>query len=357
MCNQGLKMLYSKTEDEIISHWNINIDTPVVSVCCITYNHESFIEDALLGFLKQETEFPFEILVHDDASTDRTAEIILHYAKEYPRIIKPIFQLENQYSKLPIIAPRFLYPSAKGEFIAICEGDDYWVNPQKLKMQVAEFKKDERVTLVHTDVGQLVSYSSHFDRICWGINKRFNRKVPQDNFRRKSWETFGVYTCSVMIKKSVADEFFSSGAINSGTASGDYAIFLFAAQRGNIAYLDEPTAIYRENKKSITKSDRRNFIRFSTGTKSFLIFALNYFQANDELTDQVLKRANNEIYYTVLNVGKLSDLRKPEVSSSMTFGWFLFVAFLKILQYESVYGWMLYWKRKAKILLYYTLKD
>ena len=72
---------------------------PLVSICCITYNHENYIRDAIDGFLMQETDFPFEIIIHDDDSTDATADIIREYEKKYPDVIKPIYQTENQYSK------------------------------------------------------------------------------------------------------------------------------------------------------------------------------------------------------------------------------------------------------------------
>jgi len=72
---------------------------PLVSICCITYNHEKYIGDAIESFLMQETDFPFEIIIHDDASTDATADIVREYEKKYPDVIKPIYQTENQYSK------------------------------------------------------------------------------------------------------------------------------------------------------------------------------------------------------------------------------------------------------------------
>lgn len=112
-------------------------DLLVVSICCITYNHEKYISDALDGFLMQETDFPFEILIHDDASTDNTPDIIRKYEEKYPDIIKPIFQKENQKSKLGSgMNPTFNYPRAKGKYIALCEGDDYWTEPLKLQKQV-----------------------------------------------------------------------------------------------------------------------------------------------------------------------------------------------------------------------------
>lgn len=108
----------------------------LVSICCITYNHERFIRQCLDGFLMQKTGFEFEILIHDDASTDGTAHIIREYEQKYPDIIKPIYQNENQYSKGIPISITYNFPRAKGKYIALCEGDDYWTDPCKLQKQV-----------------------------------------------------------------------------------------------------------------------------------------------------------------------------------------------------------------------------
>lgn len=109
---------------------------PLVSIICNTYNHENYIRDAIEGFLMQETDFPFEIIIHDDASTDKTADIVREYEKKYPDLIKPIYQTENQYSKGCKINSTFNFPRAKGKYIAFCEGDDFWVDPKKLSIQV-----------------------------------------------------------------------------------------------------------------------------------------------------------------------------------------------------------------------------
>lgn len=108
-----------------------------VSICCITYNHATFIRQCLDGFLMQQCDFEYEILIHDDASTDGTIEIIREYQEKYPNIIKPIIQKENQYSK-GVRGFNFLYnfPRAKGKYLAICEGDDFWTDKFKLKKQV-----------------------------------------------------------------------------------------------------------------------------------------------------------------------------------------------------------------------------
>lgn len=107
----------------------------MVSILCLTYNHKGFIRDAIDGFLMQKTGFEFEILVHDDASTDGTADIIREYARKYPDIIKPYFQTENQFSKAGEYPYMFIYRLARGKYIATCDGDDYWTDPTKLQKQ------------------------------------------------------------------------------------------------------------------------------------------------------------------------------------------------------------------------------
>ena len=111
---------------------------PLVSIRCLVYNHEPYLRQCLDGFVMQKTTFPFEAIVHDDASTDGSAAIIREYSEKYPDIIKPIFETENQYNKrdgsLRRIMDAALHPNSK--YIAMCEGDDYWSDPNKLQLQV-----------------------------------------------------------------------------------------------------------------------------------------------------------------------------------------------------------------------------
>jgi len=106
-----------------------------LSVCITAYNHGKFIKQTLEGVVNQKIDFPIEIIVHDDASTDNTRVIIEEYSKSYPEI-KTIYQEENQYSKGRKPLAAIVIPQCRGEYIAICEGDDYWTDPYKLQKQV-----------------------------------------------------------------------------------------------------------------------------------------------------------------------------------------------------------------------------
>lgn len=120
-------------------------DIVMVSIICITYNHEAYIREAIESFLMQKTNFAFEIVIHDDCSTDGTGDIVREYAEKYPNLIKAIIQKENQYSQnIPFMA-KYMYPISKGKYFAICEGDDYWIDPYKLQKQVDAMEKHPEV--------------------------------------------------------------------------------------------------------------------------------------------------------------------------------------------------------------------
>jgi len=109
---------------------------PLVSICCVTYNHAATIAQALESFLAQRGDVPIEVLVHDDASTDGTEDILRRYMADYPDVIKPLFETENQYQKGVAMDATFNFPRARGQYIALCEGDDFWCDPHKLQTQL-----------------------------------------------------------------------------------------------------------------------------------------------------------------------------------------------------------------------------
>ena len=138
-----------------------------VSIICNAYNHEKYIRDALDGFLMQKTNFAFEILIHDDASTDSTADIIREYEAKYPDIVIPIYQAENQYSKGGGITEKFQFPRVNCDFVAICEGDDYWIDENKLQKQydaMMAHPECDICTCTVRFVGQKREFSRYSDR-------------------------------------------------------------------------------------------------------------------------------------------------------------------------------------------------
>lgn len=160
--------------------------SPVVSISCVTYNHENYIRQCLDGFLMQVCSFDFEILIHDDASTDGTRIIIEEYQKKYPEIIKPIFQEENQYSKgIRSFNARFNFPRAKGKYIALCDGDDYWSDSLKLQKQFECLENNPDIVLCCHRTSQLINEIEVVsnDRIAFDLVRHSTTEMLHTSYR------------------------------------------------------------------------------------------------------------------------------------------------------------------------------
>lgn len=211
-------------------------DSPImVSVSCITYNHENYIAEAIEGFIMQKTNFPFEILIHDDASTDRTPEIIQSYAPKYPDLIKPIYQTENQYSKGIKPALKFNFPRAKGKYIAICEGDDYWTDPYKLQKQV---------DFLDSNPGHSVCFHLAY-RLDHATGKKTIQKIrkvkPSYDLSDLLRGNF-IPTASIMFRRSFLvdlPDWFSVAP------AGDWMLLVLLAQHGKIGFINQAMSVYR----------------------------------------------------------------------------------------------------------------
>ncbi len=229
--------MINKTEQEIMKNWKGDIDKPIVSVCCITYNHENYIAEALDSFLMQETGFPFEVIVRDDASPDKTADIIREYEFKYPNIIKPIYEKENGYQK-GIKASPVAFAKAKGEYIALCEGDDYWTDAKKLQVQIDEMKK-------YSDI--CISFHPAYERIDGKIGKILSHYAKGTKIFTTSEVILGggefCPTASLIIKKEVLenlpDWYYTEAPV------GDYFIQIFASLQGGALYVNKSMANYR----------------------------------------------------------------------------------------------------------------
>ena len=143
----------------------------MVSIRCTAYNHEPYIRQCLDGIVMQHTNFRFEAIVHDDASTDGTANIIREYAERYPDIIKPIYEVENQWSKGRLALRKIVDSACKGKYIANCECDDYWTDPLKLQKQVDFLEANPEYSMCfhavnHVENGRIVGNDRHFERDC-----------------------------------------------------------------------------------------------------------------------------------------------------------------------------------------------
>ncbi len=211
----------------------------LVSVCCLAYNHEAYIRDALEGFVKQKTDFPFEVFVHDDASTDGTAGIIREYAERYPDIIRPVLQTENQHSKGVKIISEIISPRMTGKYIALCEGDDYWTDEKKLQRQV-DFLE------AHPECGICVHQAVKLD-MQTGVQTPFTKQDREKDYSVEEVIAGGggqFSTNSAMFRLEIYRDKPSCFSI---PGVGDYPLFIYGAVSGGVHYLPEPMSVYRAN--------------------------------------------------------------------------------------------------------------
>ena len=209
---------------------------PLVSISCITYNHKNYIRECLDGFLMQKTTFPFEIIIHDDCSTDGTREIIEEYAAKYPDIIFPMFQTENQYSKgVRSMMVRFNFTRCKGKYIALCEGDDYWTDSFKLQKQVDFLEKNDDFSICFHNLKIYNEIDGTTDKVACK-----NQKSVLDIIDLATRGNF-IHTPSVVFK--MPEDGLPSWFID--LPIGDYPLHLFNAQFGKIKYIDEVMGVYR----------------------------------------------------------------------------------------------------------------
>ena len=218
-----------------------NLTDPRATICCITYNHEEYIRDAIESFLMQKTHFPFEIIIHDDASTDKTAEIIKEYEIKYPDIIKPIYQTENQYSKGKK-ASLFTFMAARGKYIALCEGDDYWIDPLKLQKQTELMEKyPDCYISFHPAI--IRSFDETIENRMLGFYSEKTTIFPAEKVILGGGGF--MHTGSIMLNSLAIPRIISFFNIAKEARSGDYYLQVLGAEHGGALYLSDVMSVYR----------------------------------------------------------------------------------------------------------------
>lgn len=212
---------------------------PLVSICCITYNHCDFIRQCLDGFLMQKTDFAFEIIVHDDASTDGTTDIVKEYEMKYPKLFKVIIQKENQYSKGVNILSN-VFGCATGKYIAYCEGDDYWTDPLKLQKQLDFLENNPTYIMCSHRYDSYFQLSDSFDYNLDDNSRSYSLDLLLDGgwlfhpltvmFKRNTLEESPYYDCKIWM---------------------DAVLFYFLLKRGPGYYLSDNMAVYRVHNSGV----------------------------------------------------------------------------------------------------------
>ena len=266
------------------------MEQPMVTVWCLTYNQRGFIKDALEGFVMQKTSFPFEVIVHDDASTDGTADIVREYASQYPGIIKPMMETDNQWQKggLKHIIAIMNEKHRRGKYIAFCEGDDYWTDSHKLQRQVDFLEK-------HPD------YSMCFHSAKKKYETNVRAWIDCENIQDKDYDATNIFvnwtvpTASVLCRKEAMD-FYANLKHPELIQNYDIFIILSCAMVGKIRGMHEQMSVYRiqgegltYNNKALIRCTMNNPGHFLTLKDNFPI--VNFKPINDTISKVFFERA------------------------------------------------------------------
>ncbi|HGM9781660.1 TPA: glycosyltransferase [Proteus mirabilis] len=266
------------TEKEIIEKWDPK-DTIKVSICSITYNQEMYIKRALDSFLTQNTSFPFEIIIGDDASSDNTSKILDEYAKNYPKLITVISSPKNIGANANLLQ---VFNAAQGDYIALCEGDDYWSSENKIDIQYNEMIKNKEVSFSF--------HSAYINNLQSPIKYKKEKKFfTVDDVLLNHYDQFAP-TASYMFKRDIIKilpSWFKNASI------GDYYIEIYALNIGLGLYIDKPMSVYQQmainswsttTNKNIDKFivTRLNMIKYDELTKND--FPLLYNMIDERIT-------------------------------------------------------------------------
>jgi glycosyltransferase involved in cell wall biosynthesis len=221
----------------------------VLSVCCLAYNHEPYIRNALDAFVGQQVRFRMEIIIHDDCSTDKTTAIIDEYQNKNPELIKVIRQSENQYSLgiKPIF--NYVFPAARGKYIALCEGDDFWTDPYKLQKQVDFLENNPQ----YSGAYHATQVMNEID----GTTRLFRPELKVQYTAEDTFSTTALFHTSSIVFRTEAllyPHFLKN------IVSGDMALFSILTAYGPLGLVEGVMSVYRKNSTGVTES---SFIRNS----------------------------------------------------------------------------------------------
>ena len=230
---------------------NIEVANPLVSILCVTYNHKDYIAQALDSFLMQKTNFKFQVIVGDDCSTDGTTEILKEYAKKYPDIIKPIFREKNIGATKNSLE---VYSNAKTPYVAICEGDDYWIDEYKLQKQVDFLETHPDYSICFHPV-KVVYDGFDFEKTdeIYPTQKMIESGTTFELLLKTNFMCTNSIICRSIFRNTKYED-----CVPKDAQPGDWFISLLHAKEGKIKMLPEIMAVYRRHPQGVWSDSIKN---------------------------------------------------------------------------------------------------
>lgn len=275
-----------------------DVDSPLLSIITLVFNHDKYLRDCLDGFVMQQTDFQFEVIIHDDASTDNSRKIIEEYVERYPSIFVPIYQDQNQFSQGVKIGKAFMYPRAQGKYIALCEGDDYWTDPYKLQKQVDFLENNSDYSMCFHAANEV--WEDYPEK-----NKLFSNLENREYTATEFFNHWIIPTASVVFRKEVIDSRFYNDNIggNPKILFGDIALFVSCSEFGKVRGFSDIMSIYRRHSAGVTSQLIHLSVHLKYCTQSFEMASI--FTSDKKLhkliLDKAIKRTLTMYWTTVLS--------------------------------------------------------
>ena len=253
--------------------------SPLVSVLMVAYNHEAYLADAIEGVLAQRCDFPFELLIGEDCSRDGTLQVALDYQARHPERIRVVHSEANVGGdeNLGRITTR-----ARGRYIAYCDGDDHWCDPEKLARQVAVAESDPRIAAVHTDWVRARRIGGEWKRLRRSEHAGVPRTVLEGDLFKTFYFPKALRACTLMYRREALEAFFASTLASKRYRFGDTVIAAYMTSRWRVGYVDAVTAVYRESPGSALRSGAQSRLRFLRSALEFDSDARRYFAARGD---------------------------------------------------------------------------
>lgn len=295
-------------ESAITEAYNCRLK-PKVAIHCMTYNQGRFLSKCLDGFVCQKTDFPFVAIVHDDASTDNTAKVLKRYAEKYPDIIKPVYDKINRYSERSLLnIMRLIIKAYNPKYVAICEGDDYWIDPNKLQKQVIYMDNNPDCSLCHGDV---LIYEDKNKNIKGHKGIMFNysnihlERTSKDLFWEILNNRYAFQPLTFMYRVSAYNKIEDN---NKYFMMADMPLILDLSKQGHIKYFTNILGVYNHNVGSATRN-RASRLKFDLSAAEMRVFYC--YKYNYKVPVRIQKEFDRAYLRLFLEKGEVNSLYKP----------------------------------------------